>query len=322
MAQGCGRRLCLRVVLQSSTALWPSRTPASNDAALAGDAARSPAIIAHFHRPNRINALSETRWPEFYIVGAPRCGTSFMWHHLRQHPDVFMPADKDHPFFCHDLNTGTPVDRKMFIDEATYVARFEGRTGRLGDACAFDLFSAVAADEIRARRPDARILICLRDSEDQVRAWHHMRRGLGAEDLDLQAALEAEPARARGEHLPRNAQLVPMYQYTAVAQFEPQIERYVKAFGPERVAIFRLEDIKVDPASEFRRAVAFLGLRDWAPASFEVINATRRTRHATLLRLLTDERLIESTKRVIPRPLHRAAGRLAFALRDRTADRS
>jgi hypothetical protein len=264
--------------------------------------------------------LSEIRWPEFYIVGAPRCGTSFLWWHLRQHPDVFMPLDKEHPFFCHDLDTGTPVDRKIFIDEPAYLARFEGETRRLGDACAYDLFSEVAAAEIHARRPDARILISLRQPADQIRAWHHIRLGLGAEDLDLQHALEAEPARARGERLPRNAQLVPMYQYRAVADFEPQVERYVAAFGREHVAVFWLEDIKADPATEFQRAIEFLDLPQWAPERFEVINRSRRTRHATLLRVLTDERLIESTKRVVPRRLHRAAGRLAYELRERTAE--
>jgi len=271
---------------------------------------------------HRIDQLIETRWPEFYIVGAPRCGTSFLWHHLRQHPDVYMPPDKEHPFFCRDLNTGTSVDRKMFIErDAAYLARFENRTERLGDACAFDLFSSVAAAEIHSRRPDARILICLRPAAEQIRAWHHMRKGLGAEDLDLEAALEAEPERARGEHLPRNAQLVPMYQYRAVADFEPQIERYVQAFGRQNVALFQLDDIRADQAREFRRAVAFLDLPSWIPETFDVVNRTRNTRHATLLRILTDERLIESTKRVVPRRLHGAAGRLAFSLRERTADK-
>jgi len=268
-------------------------------------------------------ALSETRWPEFYIVGAPRCGTSFLWYHLRQHPDVFMPLDKEHPFFCRDLNTGTAVDRKMFItDEEAYLARFDGQTGVLGDACAFDLFSTLAAEGIHAHRPDARILICLREPEEQIHAWHHIRVGLGAEDLDLPAALEAEPARARGERLPRNPQLVPMYQYRAVADFDGQIERYERLFGRDQVAIFRLEDIKADQPAEFARAIRFLGLREWAPESFEVVNRSRQTRHATLLRILTDERLIESTKRIVPRRLHGVAGRVAFALRDRTAERA
>jgi hypothetical protein len=233
-----------------------------------------------------------------------------------------MPIDKEHPFFCHDLNTGTVVDRKLFLDEPSYLARFDGRPGVLGDACAFDLFSEVAAREIHARRPDARILICLRDPKDQIQAWHHIRVGLGAEDLDLQHALAAEPARARGERLPRNAQLVPMYQYRAVADFDVQIKRYEDLFGPDQILIFRLDDISADEATEFQRATRFLGLRDWMPATFEVVNRSRTLRHSTLLRILTDERLIGTSKRIVPRRLHGLAGRLAFALRDRTASRA
>lgn len=265
-----------------------------------------------------MSELSRARWPDFYIVGAPRCGTSFLWHYLRQHPDVFMPDDKERPYFCKDLDTGTPMDRKMFLDKARYLARFEGARGCVGDACAYDLFSTTAAKEIHARRPDARILICVREPSEQMRAWHKVRMAFGMEDLEFGEALNAESARGRGELLPRNAHLVPMYQYRAVADFHEQVGRYASVFGNDQVEIVPLAEIRDDPAVAFQRVTRFVGLEDWMPNSFEVIGPTPQIRHRTLLRVVTDARLIDATKRIVPRPLHGSARRIAVAVRRRT----
>lgn len=261
------------------------------------------------------------RWPDFYIVGAPRCGTTFMWHYLREHPDIFLPSDKERPFFCRDLITGTAMDLKHSVDESGFHSRFRGATGLVGEACAYDLFSVRAAAEIHARRPDARILIFTRQPDEQIRSWHHVRTFLGVEDLDLDSALAAEPARARGEQLPRNPYLVPMYQYRAVARFDEQIERYVRTFGNEQVALFPLEDTRADPAAAYHRATTFLGVRDWLPAAFEVVGPSYPIRHRTLLRVVTDERLISTAKKVVPRPLHPAARRVAIELHRRVRPR-
>ncbi|MGH8052174.1 MAG: sulfotransferase domain-containing protein [Arenimonas sp.] len=65
--------------------------------------------------------------PDFLIIGAQKCGTSWLHRQLRQHPGVFMPADKDAPFFFNDAQ-----------DAQGFLKRFENApVGSLvGDACA------------------------------------------------------------------------------------------------------------------------------------------------------------------------------------------
>jgi hypothetical protein len=41
--------------------------------------------------------------PNFFIVGAPRCGTTALYTFLKQHPDIFMADDKEPHFFGRDL---------------------------------------------------------------------------------------------------------------------------------------------------------------------------------------------------------------------------
>ena len=41
--------------------------------------------------------------PNFFIVGAPKCGTTSLHEYLQRHPDVFMPFYKEPHFFGSDL---------------------------------------------------------------------------------------------------------------------------------------------------------------------------------------------------------------------------
>jgi len=42
------------------------------------------------------------RKPNLFIVGAPKCGTTSLWTYLREHPQVFMSAEKELYFFSTD----------------------------------------------------------------------------------------------------------------------------------------------------------------------------------------------------------------------------
>ncbi|MCH9035408.1 MAG: sulfotransferase [Planctomycetes bacterium] len=42
--------------------------------------------------------------PDFFIVGAPKCGTTSLYEYLRQHPEVFMSRIKEPHFFGRDLS--------------------------------------------------------------------------------------------------------------------------------------------------------------------------------------------------------------------------
>lgn len=65
--------------------------------------------------------------PDFLIIGAQKSGTSWLHRQLRQHPDVFMPPDKDAPFFFNDCN-----------ETLGFLERFKNApiNSLRGDACA------------------------------------------------------------------------------------------------------------------------------------------------------------------------------------------
>src|SRR5690349_8849013 len=92
--------------------------------------------------------------PNFFIVGAPRAGTTSMWFRIRQHPDIFMPLDQKEPhFFCNNPRPWAVKD----IDG--YLKLFAGarHESAIGEASAGYLSAPEAPGLISARYPRAKI---------------------------------------------------------------------------------------------------------------------------------------------------------------------
>ena len=80
--------------------------------------------------------------PNFFIVGAPKCGTTALYEYLRAHPNVFMPELKEPHFFAKDLG-GYPRIKTL----EAYRELFEARAAQhlaVGEASVYYLRSAVA----------------------------------------------------------------------------------------------------------------------------------------------------------------------------------
>ena len=252
------------------------------------------------------------RWPDFFIVGAPRSGTTYLYEALRRHPSVFMPFPKEPLYFCSDLNTGTAADRREFITaEDDYLDLFSSapKEALAGEACVFNLFSKVAAPRILEARPAARIVICLREPVAQMVSFHAVRVSEGQEELSFAAAIEAEADRRAGRRLPAHAVLVPTYSYRAVASYAAQVEQFLDAFPRDRVLFLLHDELRSDPRGWLGRAAAFLDISAEQLGDPGVVNAHWAARWPLLTRATRSQTLITTAKRALPRRLHRRARR-------------
>src|SRR5687767_13894655 len=109
--------------------------------------------------------------PNFFIVGAPRCGTTSLTRWLANHQDVYMPAIKVPFHFGTDLDM---IPKRKFRTLEAYLALYEGATTQLwlGDSTPLYLYSELAAREIRNFDPEARIIIMLRNPVDMMHSMH------------------------------------------------------------------------------------------------------------------------------------------------------
>lgn len=230
----------------------------------------------------------QTRKPGFFIVGAPKSGTTAMSDYLGAHPDIFM-ARKEMHYFGSDLKFGPHFFRR---NEQEYLAEYRQWNGQhqAGEASVWYLFSREAAAEIKAFNPDARILIMLREPAAMLYSLYHQFRVDGNENLPtFEQALAAESMRREGRNLARTAYFPAGLVYRETARFTDQVRRYFDAFGREQVHVIIYDDFASDTAGAFQKVTEFLGVGPAPPKTdFGVVNGNKRVRSSALRAVLSE----------------------------------
>ncbi len=213
--------------------------------------------------------------PNFFIVGAPKCGTTSMYHYLRQHPDIFMPDFKEPHYFGNDLTK----DKDYFIlDEKNYINLFlPGKNKKLiGEASSHYLYSKTAPKEINLFNPESKIIILLRNPVELVYSLHSQYVFSGNENiLNFKEAISLEHDRRNGEKLPPNLDLrEKVYYKSYINRLPSQITAYLKIFG-ENVKIITLDDLVNKIDITYESVIKFLNLDASFKPQFKIHNPNK-----------------------------------------------
>ncbi len=226
---------------------------------------------------------SKPRRPDFFILGAPKCGTTSLAAWLGAHPSVFMPAVKEPHFFNTD-------DRQGVASLAAYQRLFDKARdthAAIGEASVWYLSSAVAVANILRWQPQARFIVMLRNPVEMAPALHAEMVLGGHENVrDFRAAWDLQDRRRRGEHLPAFSWAQRRLLYGEVCSLGAQLERLLAAVPAGRVLTILLDDLARVPRGEYLRVLRFLDLPDDGRAVFPVHNRARMARRPGLTRAL------------------------------------
>ena len=205
--------------------------------------------------------------PDFFLVGAPRCGTTSMYEYLKAHPQLFMPEKVKEPhYFAPDVN---PAYIKRYGDLQAYLGLFaEAKVGqRIGEASTHYLASPHAAQAIHDFNPQAQILIMLRPPAEMLYSLYLHRRQKGTEThTSFEDALEAD------------SHPETVSPYRPFARYGTQVGHYFAVFGREAVHVVVFDDLKSDVAAVYRGILEFLNVdADFQP-DFSPANESRSVR--------------------------------------------
>ncbi len=221
------------------------------------------------------------RLPNFFIVGAPKAGSTSLYHYLDQHPQVFMSPVKEPCYFASEIRpenfaseyarqvkrdlaglqlylSGPMMEKRpggLVTDWHQYLSLFAAANSEtaLGEASVCYLWSATAAANIRSRIPHARIIMILRHpAERAFSQWMH----------GLSAGWIRRPFREHIEAGLRNhgAKFGTEFPFLELGLYYSQVKRYLDTFPPEqvRIGLYGEED-------QYSRVLEFLGVQ----ASFQ-----------------------------------------------------
>jgi hypothetical protein len=210
--------------------------------------------------------------PEFLLIGTKRGGTTSLAAYLHDHPGVapLFPraaVPKGVRFFDDHYAEGPRWYRSHF--PSTYARR---GAKIAGEATAHYLFDPRAPERAHRLVPDARIVVLLRDPVERAVSHHRERTRQGAETLSFKEALAAEPDRLGGEleRMLADPSYVSFerehHSYRAQGCYVEYLPAWVERFGRDGVLVLIAEDFFEDPAREYARTLAFLGLPPHSPA--------------------------------------------------------
>lgn len=247
--------------------------------------------------------------PDFFIIGAPKCGTTALTEYLSYHPDIFM-ARKEMHHFGRDLHFGGQIYRRNRRDYLQEFAAWQGQS-RAGEASVWYLFSGQAAEEIKTFNPRARIIIMLREPTEMLYSLYHQFRLDGNEHLPtFAAALAAEDDRLAGRQIMRSTYFRQGLIYHAVAAYTEQVKRYIKLFGRKQVHVVLYDDFAADTAGVYREVLEFLGVDvNRPPDAFPVINGSQEVKSSWLRSVMSDPLVRGSaikTKNWVPAPVFKS----------------
>jgi len=214
--------------------------------------------------------------PNFFIIGAPKCGTTSMAGWLAEHPRVFMSPWKEPRYFDRDLRT------RMRIGAREYASLFRGATEEhraVGEATVWYLFSSQAVPNIERELTGSRYVVMLRNPVDMASSLHEQMTLHQVEHIpDFSDAWEHSPLRRAGQGVRRWVIEPRLLDYQHVCLLGEQLERLFAVVPAERVLVLLLDDIKEDPRREYVRVLEFLGLPVDERVSFPARNPAKRVR--------------------------------------------
>jgi hypothetical protein len=230
----------------------------------------------------------------FFLVGAPKAGTTSLARQLAEHPDVFLSPIKEPCHFCTDVReqlapaferqhhmdlaayldapVRPPVHFHLVASAVDYARLYEGAADYVwrGECSTHYLSSRDAPRNLHAYAPDARIVVMLRDPLQRIRSHYAMERSQGKTLRPLLKLVEEERALGRAAHWGNS------HYYLGATRYLPQLQRYLQHFPADQICVLSFEQLIADPPAVLRRLYAFMGLP--APAAEHTLPTANRAR--------------------------------------------
>jgi hypothetical protein len=209
--------------------------------------------------------------PDFVIIGAQKCGTTFLYDLLSQHPQVEPAIKKEVHYFDRHFGKGVDWYRSHFPSPTWK----EGQRSIAGEATPYYLFHPHAARRMAEIVPRARLIVLLRDPVDRAYSSYHHQVRAGRETLGFEEAIEAEETRLRGERerMLGDEQYASFnyqhFSYLSRGIYVDQLVQWSAFFSGDQTLVLKSEDLFDHVPYALRSVLSFLYLPSWIPATSE-----------------------------------------------------
>lgn len=183
--------------------------------------------------------------PTFIIGGAPRSGTTFLCHVLDKHPDVFMakPFTPEPKICLKPCIDGTDGYRKQYTEIFLHAKNKKA----LGEKSSAYLENSNALENLKKvfLGHDVRFLFIVREPVKRAYSNYLRTKQNGLENLSFKEAVKAEGTRE--DPFPPEKAFVRPFDYLCRGDYATFAERYIRAFGRDKITFVLFENIIHSP---------------------------------------------------------------------------
>lgn len=199
--------------------------------------------------------------PTFLYIGVARAGSTWLFHVLCEHPDVYVPPAKGVDFFDKYFCKGADWYFPLFAGA--------GNAKAVGDISHDYYVSKAAALRIHGLLPNAKLICCLREPVDKVISGYFYNRNT---------------------HIKKTVSLLDYAHSDEVltqVDYYPHLRCYYDLFPPENIQILLYDELRSDPCEFVRKVYSFIGVApDYEPPSLWArINAAHEPRAQSVAHL-------------------------------------
>lgn len=192
---------------------------------------------------------------DFFVVGAQKCATSWMFYCLQDHPSIVLPSRK--------VEIGY-IGGEMFHEkgECWFYDRFsEPDVGqKVGDVSVDYLYDTASAGVLKDYSIQPKIIVSLRDPlERMISSYYWLLRRGKLPNLPLNEGLK--PLIAEEPGFPRRIDSA-LEEVVRRSCYAEQIETYLQQYPADDLLIVLYDEIKSEPLKSIQKVYHHIGVED------------------------------------------------------------
>jgi hypothetical protein len=243
-----------------------------------------------------------TFWPNLYIVGAMKSGTTTLHSALSMHPEICMSSYKEPCFFTTETSLLKAEYPTCYFGgfqvREKYISLFKNKPRAKYWGESSTLYTkapkfSCPAQRIFAKSPNSKIIYIVRNPLDRIVSQYIHNCDYLLENRSFEAAVRDED------------------DYINLSRYYFQIEPYLRFFGKENVRITSLERYRKDPKVELKETFEWLSVGTEVSTDMIAVEANRRstkisaTRSPRLISILSGSKLLRQMTASSPKWLRR-----------------
>lgn len=222
------------------------------------------------------------------MAGMSRAGTTFMYHNLQKHPDIFIPSRKEIGFFAHNYHKGTDWYNSFFEDKKDSEVSI--------DICGVYFTHDEAINRMKNFDKDTKIILSIRNPYEWIYTFYEQY----SNSFDMPPFKDFVND---GCDISREGEVINI-NYTN-EKISKTIEEYMNEFKG-RIMLYDFSYFEKEPLHVLKSIEDFLEIDDWFDTTNfnnQKINAIGRKHSRWFDKLLQKKGVVDLILKIFPKSL-------------------